>query len=122
MSFRVERGQIIPVKNTVSKETKDPSSLDFQKILQESLKDEKIKISQHARQRMLERNIKLKESDMDTLNKAMNNLEQKGARESLMLYKDLALIASVNNRTIITALQSDEMEIVTNIDSAVIIK
>ena len=123
MSFRVERGQIIPVKNGASKETKDISSLDFQKILQESLvKDEKIKISQHAKQRMLERNIKLKESDMDTLNQAMNNLEQKGARESLMLYKDLALIASVNNRTIITALQSDEMEIITNIDSAVIIK
>ena len=123
MSFRVERGQIIPVKNGASKETKDISSLDFQKILQESLvKDEKIKISQHAKQRMLERNIKLKESDMNTLNQAMNNLEQKGARESLMLYKDLALIASVNNRTIITALQSDEMEIVTNIDSAVIIR
>ena len=123
MNFRVERGQVIPVKNGASKETNAPSSLDFQKILQESLvKDEKIKISQHAKQRMLERNIKLKESDMNTLNQAMNNLEQKGARESLMLYKDLALIASVNNRTIITALQSDEMEIVTNIDSAVIIR
>lgn len=123
MNFRVERGQVIPVKNGASKETNAPSSLDFQKILQESLiKDEKIKISQHAKQRMLERNIKLKESDMNTLNQAMNNLEQKGARESLMLYKDLALIASVNNRTIITALQSYEMEIVTNIDSAVIIR
>lgn len=123
MSFRIERGQIIPVVDNKSKGTKDSSSIDFQKILQDSLAiDNKIKISAHAKQRMIERNIDLKETDMNTLNQAMNNLEAKGARESLMLYKDLALIASVNNRTIITALQSDDMEIVTNIDSAIIIK
>lgn len=123
MSFRIERGQIIPVVDNKSKGTKDSSSIDFQKILQDSLAiDNKIKISAHAKQRMIERNIDLKETDMNTLNQAMNNLEAKGARESLMLYKDLALIASVSNRTIITALQSDDMEIVTNIDSAIIIK
>lgn len=122
MNFRVERGQIIPISNTKSK-VDTPSNLEFQKILQESLsKDKSIKISSHAVQRMQERNIKLEESDLSTLKQAMSDLEAKGARESLMLYKDLALIASINNRTIITALQSDNMEIVTNIDSAIIIK
>mgnify|MGYP001017619000 CR=1 FL=1 len=123
MSFRVERGQMVPIPSSKSKGTKDISNVDFQKILQESLsKDNNIKISAHAKQRMLERNIKLEEPDINTLSQAMNSLEAKGARESLMFYKDLALIASVNNRTIITAIQSDDMEIVTNIDSAIIIK
>lgn len=123
MSFRVERGQIIPIPSSKSKGKKDASNIDFQKLLQESLaKDNNLKISAHAKQRMLERNIELEDSDINILNKAMNNLEAKGARESLMLYKDLALIASVNNRTIITAAQSNDMEIVTNIDSAIIIK
>lgn len=123
MSFRIERGQIIPVQSSKSKGTKNVSNIDFQKILLESLaKENKIKISAHAKQRMIERDIVLNDADMKVLNNAINDLEKKGARESLMLYKDLALIASVNNRTIITALQEEEMEIVTNIDSAIFIK
>jgi len=92
-------------------------------MLQESmLKNQEIKISAHARQRMEERNIKLEEYDMDALKGAMNSLEAKGARESLMLYKDFAFIASIRNRTIITSMDSDELDIVTNIDSAILIK
>ena len=54
---------------------------------------------------------------MTTLNTAVNELEEKGSEQSLLLYKDLALIASVRNRTIITALNPDELDTVTNIDS-----
>jgi flagellar operon protein len=41
-----------------------------------------------------------------------------------MLYQDLALIASVVNKTIITAMKGDDMKehVFTNIDSAVIIR
>ena len=58
---------------------------------------------------------------MNLIKDAMNSLEKKGAKESLMLYKDMAFIASVNNRTIITALQYSELDIVTNIDSTIIV-
>lgn len=122
MTFRIERGQIIPSNNPTQKSNK-PSNIDFQSLLQESLsKKDGIKISSHAEQRMEERNIKLQKADMDRLNDAMDSLEKKGARECLMLYKDLAFIASVRNRTIITTMQESDMDIVTNIDSAVIIK
>ena len=67
---------------------------------------------------MLEqRGYALAQQDMTTLNTAVNELEEKGSEQSLLLYKDLALIASVRNRTIITALNPDELDTVTNIDS-----
>ena len=123
MSFRIDRGQIIPASSNISVNKKANTELDFQRILQESLsKKDNIKISAHAEQRMQERNIKLQDADIEKLKGAMNDLEKKGARESLMLYKDVAFIASIRNRTIITTMQNNEMDLVTNIDSAIIIK
>jgi len=122
MSFRIDRGQIIPASRT-SVNKKINTNHDFQRILQESIsKKDNINISAHAEQRMQERNIKLQDADMEKLKGAMNDLEKKGARESLMLYKDVAFIASVRNRTIITTMQNNEVDLVTNIDSAIIIK
>lgn len=122
MSFRIERGQMFPIQNRKEMKNKQTNSLDFQQLLQESIKtNDTVKISAHAKQRMIERDIKLQESDMNLIKDAMNSLEKKGAKESLMLYKDMAFIASVNNRTIITALQYKELDIVTNIDSTIIV-
>jgi len=68
------------------------------------------------------RQISLNDVDMAKINEAFDTLDKKGAKESLLLYKDSAFIASVRNRTIITAMKSGELETVTNIDSAVNIK
>lgn len=123
MSFRIERGQIIPIPGSKANNVKETSDVDFHKILKEKIKkNDGVKISTHAKQRMMERDINLQEADMKLINKAMNNLEEKGAKESLMLYKDMAFIASVQNRTIITALQYKEIDVVTNIDSAIIVE
>ncbi|MFZ7120936.1 MAG: TIGR02530 family flagellar biosynthesis protein [Eubacteriaceae bacterium] len=123
MSFRIENGQIIPILNNKVKNSDISNTNEFEQVLQQSIKNEvPVKISSHALLRMNERNIELKESDISVINQAMNDLEKKGARESLMIYKDMTFIASVNNRTIITALKESETNIVTNIDSAVLIK
>ncbi len=123
MSFRIERGQIIPSPSSQTNKGNQVENLDFKKILDQTMsKKENVKISAHAQQRMRERDIKLQAEDMDLINKAMNSLEKKGAKESLMIYKDMAFIASVNNRTIITALQEEDIDVVTNIDSAIVVK
>jgi len=123
MSFRIERGQINPSSSNKTQRQIN-NDFKFQRIFDETLQkqDDKPNISAHAQQRMQERNIKLEEADMNALRDAMNNLEEKGARESLMLYKDMAFIASIRNRTIITTMNNNEMDIVTNIDSAIIVK
>lgn len=125
MSFRIDRGQVIPTNKDLKKTTeKNPkNNIDFQRLLQDTItRQGEIKLSAHAEQRMKERNICLEEKDMDALKGAIDQLEQKGARESLMLYKDYAFIASVRNRTIITSMDRTEVDVVTNIDSAIIVK
>lgn len=98
-----------------------PSFTDF---LDKAQEDQQLKISAHARQRMESRSIKLDESDMREISAAVEKAGNKGARSSLLLYGDVALIASVTNRTIITAIDETEAQehIFTGIDSAVIVK
>ena len=77
---------------------------------EETLTSTELKVSNHARKRLEQRGYALEQQDMTTLNTAVNELEEKGSEQSLLLYKDLALIASVRNRTIITALNPDELD------------
>jgi flagellar operon protein len=103
--------------------TKKKGNQEFQRILNESLqRGTGLKISDHARDRMEQRNITLSQQDLGKLETAIDSLERKGASESLMIYKDYAFIASVRNRTIITSMDHNEVDVITNIDSAVIIK
>lgn len=99
----------------------------FQAFIDDALKVKEtnpspINISNHALKRMEQRGIELDQTDLTNLNEAFEKLDEKGANNSLILYEDLSLIASVKNRTIITASKSDEMAEVTNIDSAILVK
>ena len=60
---------------------------------------------------------------MKQLQEAVNRARAKGARESLVLMGELALVVSVKNNTVITAVDGANMRVnvFTNIDSAVII-
>jgi len=122
MSFKIQHGQIIP--SSVPEQKTKVQGNDFEKTFLEQLKQtkEQVKISAHALVRMDARQITLDEEDMKKINEAMDSLEKKGAKESLLLYKDAAFIASIQNRTIITAMKSQELDTVTNIDSAVNIR
>lgn len=84
----------------------------------------KLKISAHAERRLMERNVTLNLEDMRKIEGAVQRAASKGSKESLVIYGDLALVASVKNRTIITALEGKDMNdhVFTNIDSAVIVK
>jgi len=60
---------------------------------------------------------------MKKINEGINMAEGKGAKQALILYKDMALITSIKNRTVITAIDKSQSEtnIITNIDSVVMI-
>jgi len=122
MAFKIQNGQIIPSQDSYGK-VKRPGA-DFEKLYLETLqkKKETVKLSAHAMDRMDKRDITLTEEDMVKINDAVDTLEKKGAKERLLLYKDAAFIASIRNRTIITVMREQELETITNIDSAVKIK
>lgn len=82
-----------------------------------------LKFSQHALQRLQTRNIHLDESALAKLSGAVEKAAQKGAQDSLILMNNLALVVSVKNRTVITAMDGANLKdnVFTNIDSAVIV-
>lgn len=95
----------------------------FAAALDEAVAAGRIKFSQHAQQRLQVRNIELGPGDLEAINRAIDLAAAKGSRDSLVLYRDLALIVSVRNRTVVTAIDGQRMKenVFTNIDSAVIV-
>lgn len=134
MSYRVINGKLysavdfteynnLGVQSKVAEANKEEKS-DFNKILDKQIKKEEcFTISSHAAQRLNSRNIDFNAADMKKINQGINMAEDKGAKQSLILYKDMALITSIKNRTVITAFNKNESEtsIITNIDSVVMI-
>lgn len=97
-----------------------PSSDEsFEKVLQRKL----LKFSNHAAKRLEQRGIQLGNKQLDQISSAVDKAAAKGSKESLILINNLALIVSVANRTVVTAMDGDSMKdnVFTQIDSAVII-
>jgi flagellar operon protein len=93
----------------------------FKQVLEKKIGGE-LKFSQHAQERLKSRQ-NFGELEMKQLQEAVNRARAKGARESLVLMGELALVVSVKNNTVITAVDGANMRenVFTNIDSAVII-
>ncbi|NLA26111.1 MAG: hypothetical protein GX878_01815 [Firmicutes bacterium] len=100
------------------------SPVDFPQIFEEAKQSKKVTFSAHALNRLEQRKIKFCREDLQKIAEAMEKVAAKGARSPLLLYNDIALLASIPNRTIITAVDGkmEEEQIYTHIDSAVILK
>ena len=83
-----------------------------------------LKFSAHAMQRLESRNIHLTPDDVQRMNVMADKAAAKGAKQSLFMMNDVAMVVSIKNRTVITAVDADSMKenVFTNIDSAAIIK
>lgn len=82
-----------------------------------------LKFSAHAMQRLQSRNIALTNDDVNRMNVMADKAAAKGAKNSLFMLRDVAMVVSIKNRTVITAVDQDSMKenVFTNIDSAAII-
>ena len=129
MGFRVINGKLYTANDFTdykSSDTKQTSktSEKFNEILGKEIKKEQtFTISNHAALRLQNRNISFNEADMNKINDGINMAQQKGAKDCLILYKDVAMVASVRNRTIITAVDKENGKgnVFTNLDSVVLL-
>ncbi|MDU5109248.1 MAG: TIGR02530 family flagellar biosynthesis protein [Clostridium sp.] len=127
MGFRVINGVAYPVGNFqlpkgASTEKTNDNKASFNDILKSEIsKQEEYTLSKHAANRLKE--INFTEDDMKEIGKGFKIAENKGSKNSVMLYKDVALIASIENKTVITAVDRERTKenIFTNIDSVVIL-
>lgn len=104
--------------------TPGPGATAFSEVLRGQLERAPgVRFSAHAQQRLESRDIRLSPEDQARIARAMDQAAAKGARESLLLMDGVALVVSVPNRTVITALGTNEAAetVFTNIDSAVVV-
>ena len=82
-----------------------------------------VKFSAHAIERMRSRGIAMDSDTLAQLEKGIEKAAEKGSKNSLVLMGDSALIVSIQNRTVITAVDKNAMKenVFTNIDSTVIL-
>jgi flagellar operon protein len=84
---------------------------------------QQLKFSAHAQQRLESRNIRLTQDDVAKMNAMADKAAAKGSKQSLFMMRDVAMVVSITNRTVITAVDQSSMKenVFTNIDSAAVI-
>ncbi|AEB75816.1 TIGR02530 family flagellar biosynthesis protein [Clostridium botulinum] len=133
MGYRIVNGNLYPVGNFPEatlerKEVNKKQTDSFGQLLKNELNKEPnenfdFKISNHAAKRLQDRNIMLSQKDMENINKGIDLAKEKGAKDSVILYKNIALVTNIKNRTIITAVDKEisKENVFTNIDSVVLL-
>ena len=114
---RAPAGPTAPTAPLSKPEVGNPS--DFQRLLE----GKGVKVSGHAQTRLESRGIQLGEAEWERVRGGIDRAAAKGAKESLVMIDDVALVVSVKNRTVITAVDKQNLRdnVFTNIDSAVIV-
>lgn len=112
------KSRVVDAPKVQPAQTGAPAAADFGAIL-----DSQLKLSGHAKTRLESRNIQLGQAEWDRVMGGVQKAEAKGAKESLVLMDNVALVVSVKNKTVITAVDQEHLKenVFTNIDSAVIV-
>jgi flagellar operon protein len=128
MTGPIRAGQLFPITppghigrhTTPSVQNSVPTG---QKSFQNILDGTMVKFSNHAEVRLQQRGIHFGADQMNKLESAIAKAAAKGSKESLILIQDVALIVNIKNRTVVTAIDGNQMKdnVFTQIDSAVII-
>lgn len=95
-----------------------PGKEEFNNVLESELR-----LSKHAETRIRSREIQWDEQLQNRIHRGIESAREKGSRETLILAGDVAVIANVNSKTVITAMDKGQLKehIFTNIDSAVLV-
>ena len=114
MSYRIINGQAYSVGN-FEHINNNQNNLNVKST------KEGFTVSKHAAQRLNE--INFTKDDMNKIEKGFQIAKEKNSKNTVMIYKDIALIASVENKTLITAVEKERAKenIFTNVDSVVIL-
>lgn len=138
MGYRIINGQVYSVgsinvggtqqsSNSVLNKNLDPKVKDvnFSEVLKNEIdkttRSQGYTISNHAAERL--KGVQFSAEDYNSIGTGLDKAREKGSKNTLMLYKNMAIVASVENNTIITAIDNERAKdnVFTNIDSVVIL-
>jgi flagellar operon protein len=112
-----------PTGEASNKITVPANAPGFDDILKSQLNQPTgITFSAHAQRRIASRDIEFGAEETSRLEQAVEKAANKGSRESLILMDDLALVVSIKNKVVITAVDANNRKdnVFTNIDSVVL--
>lgn len=106
----------------VSKQATPPKQTFLQHLHDANGKME-LKVSKHANERLVERNIHISDAEWQLVSDKVSEARSKGVKESLVLMDQAALIVSATNATVITAMGRMEAkdQLFTNIDGTIVL-
>ncbi len=87
------------------------------------IKPASLKFSNHALERMQTRGISYSLDDMARIESAVQKAAGKGAKDTLLLADNSALIVNVKNNTVVTVMDKNNLKdnVFTNIDSTIVL-
>lgn len=123
--YMIRRSHVVQ-PNTSTQNQTDKNTVNgasFNDVLSRIKSNDSIKFSKHAIDRLNSRNISLTEDEIGRINDGVNKAKSKGVREALIMMDNKVFVASVQNKTIITAVAGEQLKdnVFTNIDGAVIV-
>lgn len=112
-----------PVAGAPAQSPRQGRNSEFAAVLSDRLQSRSISLSMHAADRLVRRGLVIDEHVADQINEAFDLAEQKGSKSALFLLDNLAVVAAVPSRSIITALDAQGLSegVFTHIDSAVVL-
>ncbi len=116
-------GSTPPVASSPAQPPKRGRDTEFAAVLSERMQSRSISLSMHAADRLARRGLVIDEQAADQINNAFDLAEQKGSKSALFLLDNLAVVAAVPSRSIVTALDAKGLSegVFTHIDSAVVL-
>ncbi len=124
MSIEQAQDAYLQDAKKVNRQSSVSNQTSFRQILEQvSNRNDTVSFSRHANERLLSRNIRLNEEQMQRLNEGVKQAKEKSIQESLVMMDNIAFIVNVKNNTVITAMDqnTNDSNVFTNIDGAVIV-
>jgi len=121
--YMIRRTQLSTGNVETTKVQNNISGPSFNDVLNKVKSNEQVKFSKHAIDRLNSRNINLTDDELTRITSGMDKAKSKGVRDALIMMDNKVFVASVQNKTIITAAMDEQLKdnVFTNIDGAVIV-
>ncbi|MBK7090850.1 MAG: flagellar biosynthesis protein [bacterium] len=100
----------------------EQKSVGTSRRTQEGVSGEGLTFSKHLNDRISRRHLDMGPERLARLTDAVDRASDKGARDSVVLLDNLALLVNVPSRTVVTAMETEKMKhgVFTNIDAVVV--
>lgn len=124
MTKTMRINNLSPIASQIDQKNKPTNSLSpsFSDTLAQKTNAQTLRFSNHAQKRLECRDIELTNDGLTRLVNAIDKVERRGGRESLVLMDELAFIVNVKDRLVVTAMDANERGegVFTQIDSVVL--